>query len=176
METWIKIIISCLTLFAGSGWLKYYFELKNNKKSESKRLLNDYLIQVKIRLESNLAIKNRIYSKYREGNWGILESYVVKVKNGIKKRDIILMAKDIATMEHNNCEIIKLLHEYSGHALLPEFDEAASKYINHAHNWVNRASVLSEVVETGEQLPYAEPYPEYFSNTLQKEIEKRKNN
>lgn len=173
MEAWIKIIISCLTFFAGSGWFKYYLELRNKKKSENKRLLNDYLIQVKRRLDSNLVIKNRIYSRYREGNWGILESYIVKVKNGKEKRNIILMAKEIATLEQNNSEIIKLLNEYSGYALLPEFNEAAAKYIDHALHWVNRASALSEVVETGEQLPYAEPFPEDFSKALEKEIEKR---
>ena len=130
-------------MLGGSGWVKYYIELKNKKKNENELLVTEYLAQIETRLKSNRDIKNRIYEKYREASWGILESYVKKVNKGEDKRGIILLPSDISTIEQNNKEVIRLLTEYSGYSLSSEFEQASSKYIKYAQNWVNRASAIS---------------------------------
>jgi len=66
METWMQLVISILALLGGSGWVKYYIELKNKKKNENELLVTEYLAQIETRLKSNRDIKNRIYEKYRE--------------------------------------------------------------------------------------------------------------
>lgn len=169
-EIWIPIIIAFLTLTAGGGWGKVYFDHHVKTEQRNEELRVEYLAKVKTLLETNKSIKDRIYRDYREGNWGILESYVEKVKKGEDKVAILLMANDIATIKRNNEEVISLLTDYSGNTLTNEFKEAIPLYIGHAQNWVHRAENLSAVVETGQQYPYAEPFPGQFISALSAEI------
>lgn len=172
-EVWIPIIIAILTLVAGGGWGKVYFDHKMAEETKNEQLKIQYLSKIKTLLETNKSIKDLIYAEYREGNWGVLESYVEKVKKGEDKVAIILMASDIGVMESNNKKAIELLTEYSGNVITSELDAAIPKFIKHAQNWVNRASQLSEIVKTGSQYPYAEPFPESFMDALQEEINAR---
>ena len=172
-EIWIPIIIAFLTLTAGSGWGKVYFDHHVKVEQRNEELRVAYLAKVNTLLETNKSIKDRIYREYREGTWGILESYVEKVKKGKEKVAILLMANDIATMKGNNEKVISLLTDYSGNSLTTEFKEAMPLYMAHAQNWVHRAENLSEVVQTGQQYPYAEPFPQQFMSALSAEIAAR---
>ena len=78
LAIWIPIVISALTLVAGSGWVKNYIDMRESRKKENERLAVQYLAPIQTRLDLNSSIKKRIYEQYREEGWGILESYVIK--------------------------------------------------------------------------------------------------
>jgi len=170
---WIPIIISILGLVAGSGWVKYYFEVDEREKAKNEQLVADYLAPINILLSDNLAIKNRIYEKYREGKWGILESYVIRMKRGASAEENRLMTADIAVLVENNKQIMGLLKKYSGYIVTDQFGEETIKFRVHAQEWINRWSVVQSYIDNDTQLEWAEPFPKEFPIFLNTEIEYR---
>jgi hypothetical protein len=173
LATWIPVALGVLSLVFGGGWFKTYVEYGQMVQRENQRLLTEYLAPMEVLLNDNDEIFNRIYKNYREGNWGVLESYVVKVRDQPDSSDLPLMRRDIVTLALNNKEIMVLIKGYAGEARDEEYLRESQKFRRHAQNWINRWAATEEVIRTGDQLPYAEPFPDAFPSALQREIRLR---
>lgn len=170
---WILVVVAVLTLVAGGGWGKYYFETQDAITEYNKTLITNYLSPIQTLLNDNKSVHEELYNSYLILGWGILESYVEKVKiDGFESH--ALMKARIRTLDKNNDEIILLIKQYSGHILVDEFSEQSKKFRNHAIAWSDRLDAIAEVIKTGKQFPVAEPFPKNFPEALRKEIEARK--
>ncbi|WP_207063997.1 hypothetical protein [Motiliproteus sp. SC1-56] len=170
---WIPIVISILSLVAGGGWIKYYLEAESSAQEKNQQLVVDYLAPIEALLSDNLAIKNRIYEKYREGGWGILESYVVRMQRGTSPEENRLMTADIVVLVENNKRIMTLLTKYAGYTLTDDFKTESTKFRAHAQEWVNRWSAVQSYIDNDAQLAWAAPFPEGFPGALEAELAKR---
>src|SRR5262249_40890922 len=144
---------------------------RDTNRKDNEKLVSQYLAPIQMRLEANEAIKKRIYEQFREDKWGILESYVIKVKRKTKSGGVPLMRQDITTIALNNQKIIDHLMEYSGQIRSDNFKNESKTFIRHAQTWINRWSAVAEVINNDDQLPYAEPFPENFPVALKQEID-----
>ena len=70
--------------------------------------------------------------------------------------------------------MITLLEGYSLYRLTQPFSEQSDEFLSQAHVYVVRFRALPTIVETGEKLPRAKPFPAGFPDALDEEIRKRR--
>src|SRR5688572_26402418 len=102
VSTWITVITSVATLALGSGWYQEHQKNERAQLEANQRLVAEYLQPVATLLEDNEVIFKELRAPpYVEPGWGILESYLIKIRrDGVAKH--ALMKKRIDTLVANN--------------------------------------------------------------------------
>lgn len=162
---------SILALVGGSGWYQEYNKNMKEAQAANERLIIDSLAPIDSLLQSNKEIHRELSSdEYSEPNWGILESYLIKIRrDGVKPHS--LMKQRIDTLVKNNQAIITLLQKYTGYAKTEAFKTQSRNFINHATLYNDRWASLIEVYESKADFPTAAPvFPAEFPVALQLEI------
>lgn len=175
ISTWIAILCSVLSLAIGGGW---YQERQKNLRADveaNQRLVVEYLQPVATLLADNEVIFKELRSApYVEPGWGILESYLIKIRrDGVPKH--ALMKKRIETLVANNETIITLLSKYAAYAKTPIFESESAKFRDHGIRYNDRWKSLLEVYAANGDFPTDAPvFPEGFSSAVQAELATRR--
>lgn len=173
ISSWVAIVTSVLTLTFGGGWFQEYQKGKKAKREANERLVVECLQPINTRLQVNEEIHQELYQSYLEPGWGILESYLSKIRrDGIKPH--ALMRERIDTVVQNNDTIVTCLEVYAAHTRTPEFPSEAKKFQDHAIRYRDRWKALFEVYETKAELPIATPFPKGFPKAVEGELTARR--
>lgn len=173
ISTWVAIVTSILTLVVGGGWFQEYQKGKKAKREANERLVVDYLRPIITLLKVNEGIHGELYQNNLEQGWGILESYLIKIRrDGIKPH--ALMRERIHTAVQNNDTIVTLLNKYAAYTIItPELRSETERFRDHAIRYSNRWKALFEVYETKAELPVAAPFPKGFPKAVEGEVSAR---
>lgn len=168
---WVAIVTSILALLGGSGWYQEYNKNKAAEAAVNQRLVSDWLSKIEDLLETNKVIYEELSSSlYSEPGWGILESYLLKIRrDGVPRH--ALMKQRIDSMDQNNQAIITLLRGYSGYIKTELLKAKSREFINHATLYSDRWGSLVEVYESGADFPTNAPvFPASFPYSIEQEI------
>lgn len=173
----IALVLSVLTLLVGGGWYQEYRKAQDTRnevvRQAQRTALGSVLGPISMRLNENSAIYREMrLPDYVEGNWGILDSYLIKIRrDGVKKN--AYMKSRIDALVHNNNEIVTLLRNYA-----PETEDLkvnAAAFIEHATRYNSRWTALIDIFESGGYFPTGQPpFPIAFVQALQIEEQRRK--
>jgi hypothetical protein len=175
VSTWITVITSVATLALGGGWYQEHQENERAQLEANQRLVAEYLQPVATLLEDNEVIFKELRAPpYVEPGWGILESYLIKIRrDGVAKH--ALMKKRIDTLVANNDTIITLLNKYAAYVKTPEFRAESAKFRDHAIRYSDRWKSLLEVYASKGEFPTAAPvFPAEFPAAVQLELRARR--
>lgn len=175
VSTWVTVVCSVGALAFGTGW---YQEHQKNQRAQieaNQRLVAEYLQPIATLLEDNNVIFNELRAPpYVEPGWGILESYLIKIRrDGVAKH--ALMKKRIDTLVANDDTIITLLNKYAAYVKTTEFRDASTKFRDHAIRYSDRWKSLLEVYASHGEFPTAAPaFPPEFPAAVQAELKARR--
>ncbi|HMI52823.1 MAG TPA: hypothetical protein VK525_15030 [Candidatus Saccharimonadales bacterium] len=170
LAPWIALATSVLSLVIGGGWFQEYQKSRNERTAASERLVVEYLQPIAVKLEDNENIYRQLMSESAEPGWGILESYLIKIKrSGVPKN--ALMKNRIDKLVANNEAILTLLVSYSGYVKTEDFRFQSAKFREHAILYSDRWKSLLEIFTSNGEFPTpALRYPTEFSKAVQNEI------
>lgn len=175
ISTWVVIACSVISLIFGGGW---YQERQKTQRAEieaNQRLVVDYLQPIATLLADNEVIYKELRAApYVEPGWGILESYLMKIRrDGISKH--ALMKKRIESLISNNEAILTYLGNYAGYTKTADFRTEAAKFRDHAIRYNDRWKSLLEVFAANGEFPTAAPvFPAAFPAAVQAELASRR--
>jgi hypothetical protein len=120
--------------------------------------------------ENQTLIKELQAEPFREGDAGILASYLAKIRrDGVAKN--AQMKQRLDQLADNNTAIVALVSGHSPHAKTPAFTAEADKFRKYAAAWRDRWNSVMELFMAGGTYAAAEvPFPQGFPDTLQAEI------
>ncbi len=193
ISTAVAIVCSILSLVGGGGWYQEHQKTLRAEedarlhaievqKAEHQRLIDadqrlvaDYLQPIADLLETNSEIYNDLRKPefVEPPNWGVLESYLIKIRRtGVPKNSE--MKQRIDRLVENDLAVVTLLSKYSGYAKTAEFKTEAAAFRNHALLYSDRWKALLEVVTSGGKFRTGvTPFPEGFPAAVKAEIATR---
>ena len=120
--------------------------------------------------ENQALIKELQAEPFREGDAGILASYLAKIRrDGVAKN--VQMKQRLDQLAQNNTAIVALITAYAPHAKGPAFTAEADKFRDYAAAWRDRWNSVMELFMAGGTYAVAEvPFPKGFPDTVQTEI------
>ena len=190
---WIPIILSIGGAIGGAGTWLYQQQQAEKKEAaraeqlaaekataekqladmENARLWREYLVKIEMALEANRLVAKELQADFTEPNWGILESYVIRVRRDGQQRHAQLYGR-IARLVQDNAKIVDLLVAYRPYVLNEELPPQITAFKEHAERYNDRWLAIQSVIESKEQLPYATPFPESLTAAVAAESKLRK--
>jgi len=167
----LSLIFAVSTMVGGGGWYQQYQAHQDAIKKENERRVADFLKPMLTYLDDNKAIYDQLQQpRYKETGWGILESYLIKIRrDGVDKH--ALMKGRIDSLVENNSAVIALLRQYEGYTRSPDLSRTAKAFRNHAIRYRDRWRSLLQVYESQAEFPTAAPsFPKEFPRAIKDEI------
>lgn len=174
--------IALVGLLGGSGWFKYYLEIRKSKRSEATTVLKVFLYKLQSILNQNKRIQEAIKKDSQFKSLEYSPDYLHEnFFSALPETDYRKLAwkTTIENIIEQNEEAVNLIHEYAGDILRPNFRKACNKYIDHASSWsavwkatIGEQEVPSEMNGAGILLSAA--FPEEMDRELNEEIKTRK--
>jgi hypothetical protein len=183
---WIPIIVAVsAAIGSAGGWFydkrdqhkKEIAQLARAEQSQNDHLIND-LIKLRDQLATTRSISDELNQSYLEPHWGILESYIIKVRrdggerSGVEKN--ALMFALMTDLVAKDSKMVELLERYSPCAATDDFKTQSARFLEHANVYVLRFRVVPKIIASGDQLPKGKPFPDEFPDALRQEIAARK--
>lgn len=122
-------------------------------------------------LKENQALMKDLQSEpFMEGDNGILESYLIKIRrDGVPKHAD--MKQRLDTLAENNTAIVTLIKAYAPHAKTPALRSEADKFRNYAAAWRDRwNSVMELFMAGGNYVASGVPFPIDFPSAVNTEL------
>lgn len=168
---WAPIVISALIAIGTSiGW---GYERWSHENKENLRLISEYIVKMRNEISSNKIIFDRLNEEYVVDGWGVLESYVIKVRSSGGHQGNRIFFELIQELNKGNIKLLSLIDGYSAHIVTEEFRSEAEKYREHAKIWIVRAKSITNVSGSDDQLPVWKPFPRNFPDAVELEIQAR---
>lgn len=179
---WLPIVIAAsVAIGSGVSWIYEKYDqhekqvsmLAQAYRSKNDQLLKDYLLPIQVDLQDTKSISDQLKAQ-REPGWGILESYVIKVRRDGGQKNVIMFGL-LTDLVDRNAEITSLLKGYAknGNALTDDFTTQSAAFREHAQTYGIRFRAVPTYIATGSQLPAWEPFPDQFPDALNHEITAR---
>lgn len=159
-------VVSVAALAAGAAWHQARGALSESRTHVVASLLEPAAALLK----ENQALINELQAEpFREGDAGILASYLAKIRrDGVAKN--AQMKQRLDQLADNNVSIVALISAYSPHAKTP-FTAEADKFRKYAAAWRDRWNSVMELFMAGGTYAAAEvPFPKGFPDTLRAEM------
>jgi hypothetical protein len=137
VKVWLPIAISLLTLVAGSGWLKYYLELRSSRRKDWRLVLEGFLLQFDGILRDNRAVFEELTSDNELGNLEhhpkLLQEHFARLPaHDLRK---ITWQRRIERLLEDNRRAVKLFEDNRGKIVLPSFRDACEAFKKHTTEW-----------------------------------------
>ena len=178
LKDWLSIGIALVGLIGGSGWVKYYLEQRERRKSQTALVLKAFLYKLRSILNQNKRMQEALKRDSQFDSLEYAPDYLQeKFFGALPETDSRKVAWKtiIESLIEQNEEAVRLLHEYAGEIARPEFRAACDEFIDHATEWsavwkatIGDRAVPMEMHVAGKLM--APAFPESMETELEREI------
>lgn len=181
VNQWGTFVITVLSFAAGSGWLKYFLERRQAKRTEAQLILDGFLLPLESILDQNRrghrALTEDSELKNLEYAVDYLQNHFASLPEG-DSRKVAWMAL-IENMLADNDRAVRLIQDNVGKIKSAEFRKACDEFMYHANGWkaMWRATLKNETVSDsllGPDKLLAPAFPETMESLLVEEISLRR--
>ena len=176
---WISISIAVFA--AGSGWVKYWLEMRNARIKASQAMLYGFLLPLQSILNSNKRLHNALIQDQEFQNLEYAPDYLQQHFASLPDTDSRKLAWKalIESVLEDNRRAVALIQENTGNILRNDFRSACDDFVHHAKTWEAtwRSALGSEPVPDsmwGAGRLLAPAFPESMDSLLSLEIEDRR--
>ena len=173
--TWVAVVASVMSLVVGGGWYQEYQKNLHAENEANARLVAEDLQPIATLLADNNGMYNELSTeRYAEPGWGILESFLVRIRrDGVAKHSV--MKARIETLTGNNQTVLTLLTKYASYVRTESFKIESAKFRDHAIRYNDRWKALLEVYASVGDFPTAAPvFPAGFPAAVEAELKSRR--
>lgn len=177
LRGWINIALAVLALLAGSGWGKYYLELRDQRKIMAENILEGFLIPLQAKLEQNekfyLMLTHDLDLQRLEYSPIQVQYFFDSLPDDDSRK--ITWHGIIDILMETNSDITKSIEDNFGRIVTQDFQEASMQFIHHAKLWeatwrslTDRSPISYEQQNFNE--PLTPPFPVNLDSALSLEI------
>jgi phosphomevalonate kinase len=167
-NAWILCAATLIAAFVAAGAWHHAHDALDQTRS---MLLAGELQPISTLLEENRTLIKELQTEpFTEGDSGILESYLGKIRrDGVAKHAD--MKQRLDQLAENNTAIVTLIKAYAPFAKTAAFASEADKFRNYASAWRDRwNSVMELFMAGGNYAASGVPFPTGFATAVQAEI------
>jgi hypothetical protein len=160
-------VVTVAALVAVAAW----YNASGTLNESGTRVVGGLLGPIAGLLKENQALIKELQTEpFREGDAGILASYLAKIRrDGVAKN--AQMKQRLDQLADNNVAIVALIGAHAPHAKTPAFTAESDKFRKYAAAWRDRWNSVMELFMAGGTYAAAEvPFPQGFPDTVQTEI------
>jgi hypothetical protein len=178
LKSWAPIVISLLALLAGSGWLKYYLEHKDARRSEWRLVLEGFLLPFEGIIQDNLRVFEELTDDEKLKNLefapDLLQQYFSNLPDTDPRKQ--LWNDRIGRLMKGNKKAVDLIEQYRGKIVTAEFWDACADFVYHANKWEDLwISIMGKTTIVGSGFTQkdliAPEFPDSLEPALKREIE-----
>ena len=163
---WVTVASVAALVVAGA----WYHASDARIKSRS-QLVSGTLQPIAALLKENQVLVKELQAEpFADNDFGILESYLAKIRrDGVPKHAD--MKQKLDALAENNTTIVTLIKAYARHASTPAFTAEGDKFRNYASAWRDRwDSVMELFMAGGNYAVSGVPFPKDFPSAVDAEI------